>query len=238
MTSIAAQRNAKAIALRPPDSVMRLDRLGAAFQTRLSFMRSLIRRMSRERWRIERTRFDLDADGYGTVVYTAVTPERCYSLVGFSRYLDPESRTDRVIAEAWDATFALYDGVPTDAEVERLSHETPRQEAGRYLASDLVMSRANKSLRLFTYVVPRHDDVVVRPGRVLQRVDRRQRDRPILERVERLAAARAEAALRRVAVSALIAEHVGAHCHPSVNLRYASASIRCSSSPTSDISIL
>ena len=143
------------VAPRPPDIVMRLERMGAAFPTRLSFMRSLIRRMHRERWRIEAARFDLDDEGYGTVVYTVTTPRRQYSLIGYSRHLEPERRTDRVIAEAWDATFSLFDGVPTEADIRRLATETPRQEAGRYLASELVMSRANKSLRLFTHVVDR-----------------------------------------------------------------------------------
>ena len=142
-----------AVALRPPETVMRLDRMGAAFQTRLSFMRSLVRRMSRERWRIDATRFDLDDEGYGTAIYRVTTPERCYSMVGFSHYLEPQSRTDRVIAEAWDATFSLFDGAPSKADIARLAGQTPKQEAGRYQATELVMSRANKSLRLFDYVI-------------------------------------------------------------------------------------
>ena len=132
---------------------MRLARMGAAFPTRLSFMRGLIRHMHRERWRVEATRFDLDDDGYGTAVYTVTTPYRRYSLIGFSHRLEPERRTDRVIAEAWDATFSLFDGVPAEADVLRLAAEAPRQEAGRYLASELVLSRANKSVRLFDHVV-------------------------------------------------------------------------------------
>ena len=141
--------------LRPPDLVMRLDRMGAAFPTRLSFMRSLTRRMGRERWRIAATRFDLDDDGYGTVVYRATTPRREYSLIGFSHRMDPERRTDRVIADAWDATFSLFDGAPGEADLRRLRAQTPRQEAGRYLASELVLSRANKSVRMFEHVVGR-----------------------------------------------------------------------------------
>ena len=141
------------VAPRPPDVVMRPERMGAAFPTRLSFMRSLIRLMHRERWRIETARFDLDDEGYGTVVHTVATPHRRYSLIGCSHHLEPERRTDRVIAEAWDATFSLFDGIPAEAEVRRLAAETPRQEAGRYLASELVLSRANKSVRLFTHVV-------------------------------------------------------------------------------------
>ena len=141
------------IALRLPTEVMRLQRMGASFQTRISFARRLIRRMHRENWRIERLRFDLNDDGYGTALYVVTTPEHCYSLICFSHYLRPELRTDRVIAEAWDATFSLFDGIPNAADISRLAEQTPKQEAGRFQASELVLSRANKSLRIFDCVV-------------------------------------------------------------------------------------
>ena len=96
---------------------MRLERMGSAFQTRISFMRSLVRRMHREAWTIERARFDLDRNGFGVVVYSACGPDRSYSLVGFANPLDDDQRTDRVIAEAWDASFVLYDGVPSDEDL-------------------------------------------------------------------------------------------------------------------------
>ena len=116
-------------------------------------MRRLIRRMHREHWHIKPTRFALDDEGYGMALYVVTTPERYYSLVCFSHYLEPQRRTDRVIAEAWDATFSLFDGVPSDADLDRLAKQTPKQEAGRFQASELVISRANKSLRLFGHVV-------------------------------------------------------------------------------------
>ena len=83
--------------LRSPTEVMRTARMGASFQTRISFMRRLIRLMHRERWRIERSRFCLDHEGYGTALYVVTTPERCYSLVCFSHYLEPEHRVDRLV---------------------------------------------------------------------------------------------------------------------------------------------
>ncbi|HJO46295.1 MAG TPA: hypothetical protein QF683_16750 [SAR324 cluster bacterium] len=134
---------------------MRLERMGSSFPTRLSFMRTLIRRMAKENWCFERLRFDVDQQGYGISVYAAITPERTYSLVAFTDALDPERRTDRVIAEAWDATFNLFDGIPNEQDLERLRNNTPKQEAGRYLPSELVLSRANKSLRLFDHIVQR-----------------------------------------------------------------------------------
>jgi len=134
---------------------MCLERMGASFQTRLSFMRTLVRRMTRENWRFEQLRFDVDADGYGVSVFCAHTPQRVYSLVVFTNELAPENRTDRVIAEAWDATFNLFDGIPSDEDIERLSVNTPKQEAGRFLPSELSLARANKSLRLFEHIVER-----------------------------------------------------------------------------------
>lgn len=139
--------------MRAPTEVMRLERMGASFQTRLSFMRTLIRRISRENWRFKQHRFDVDADGYGVSVFCAHTSERVYSLIIFTSELAPEKRTDRVIAEAWDATFNLFDGIPGENDISRLAVNTPKQEAGRFLPSELVLARANKSLRLFEHIV-------------------------------------------------------------------------------------
>ena len=142
-----------AVALRPPSQVMQLARMGSFHQCRLSFMRILLRRMKAENWRIEQRRFDIDGDGVGTALYTAHGPERSYTLVAFGHDLPDELRSDRVIAEAWDATFTLYDGIPTDDDVERLRANVPLQEAGRISESELTLARANKSVRLFKYVV-------------------------------------------------------------------------------------
>jgi hypothetical protein len=139
--------------LRPPSLVMRLDRLGAFHQTRLSFMRALLRRLKAEQWEFERPRWDISKAGVGTAVYRARGPKRSYSLVCFAHDLDPAQRTDRVIAEAWDATFALYDGTPSVSELVRLQANVPLQEAGRFRASELTLSRANRSVRLFEHVV-------------------------------------------------------------------------------------
>jgi hypothetical protein len=134
---------------------MRLERLGANFQCRLSFIRILMRRMQRENWRFDRPVFNLNADGIGVAVYRVQTPERMYSLVAFSHDLPADQRSDRVIAEAWDATFALVDGEATDADIQRLSENVPKQEAGRVSRRELTLSRANRSVRLFDHVVER-----------------------------------------------------------------------------------
>ncbi len=139
--------------LRPPSKVMRLKRLGAFHQTRISFVRSLIRQMAREQWRITTDVFKLDENGYGTIVYAIDTPHGRYSFVVFSNYLDAADRTDRVIAEKWDTTFALVEGAPDATEIDRLRVNVNVQEAGRFCVRDLVLSRANKSVRLFDYTI-------------------------------------------------------------------------------------
>ena len=139
--------------MRRPEQVMRLDRMGSSFPTRLSFMRALIRRMSKEQWKFEKLRQDIGANGFGVSVYAAHTPERTYSLVAFTQDIPADMRTDRVIAEVWDATFNLFDGVPTQDDIDYLAKNTPKQEGGRFRPSELSLARANKSLRLFEHIV-------------------------------------------------------------------------------------
>ncbi len=171
---------------------MRLARLGSFHASRLSFMRSLLRRLKTEAWHFERTLWNFDEKTgqetagkeiagkgiEGIAVYRAFrkedkkedkkenkeggkekgggcSEEECYSLVCFAHTIDKAQRSDRVIAEAWDTTYALYDGTASDAEIARLSHEVPRQEAGRFRQSELVVSRANKSVRLFEHTIER-----------------------------------------------------------------------------------
>ncbi len=138
--------------LRSPDQVMRLARMGAMFPTRLSFLRSLLRRLSAEQANVTRAIWEMDAEGYGHAVYTLKLGGHSYSLVAFSNRLDASERTDRVIAQAWDSAFVLYDGVPDAGEIARLRANAPLQEAGRFTERDLVLSRANKSVRLFAHV--------------------------------------------------------------------------------------
>ncbi|MEH6562567.1 MAG: hypothetical protein V7713_14155, partial [Marinobacter sp.] len=88
--------------LRPASEVMKLERLGSMFASRLSFVRSLMRKMITEHWQIVNTVFDLDSKGHGLAIYRITTPANCYHCVIFSRDLAPEKRSDRVIAEAWD----------------------------------------------------------------------------------------------------------------------------------------
>lgn len=155
MTIARQQDPGPDIAPRDPDLVMRLSRMGSAHPMRLSFLRVLLRRLKTEGWRFDRPLWDVDARGVGRAVYRARGPERTYCLVAFAHDLPDEMRSDRVIATAWDATFALVDGEPTEADLARLAANVPLQEAGRITAKELSLSRANRSVRLFSHVVER-----------------------------------------------------------------------------------
>ncbi len=132
---------------------MDLVRLGSLFATRVSFTRTLVRRMAREGWRISCPRFQVDARGVGQAVFAVDTPAGRLGFVAFCEHLEPRERTDRVIATRWDATFALLEGDPDADTVARLAAHVPRQEAGRVSPRELVLSRANRSVRLFEHVV-------------------------------------------------------------------------------------
>ena len=139
--------------LRPPHEVMRLGRMGVMMPTRLSFLRVLTRRLCAEQARVDRPHWNICADGYGTAVHSLRLGGRDYALISVSQPLDDASRSDRVIATAWDAAFVLFDGMPGRADIDRVAAQAPQQEAGRFGPRDLVLSRANKSMRLWSEIV-------------------------------------------------------------------------------------
>lgn len=141
------------VALRDPDEVMQLDRLGSLHACRISFIRTTVRKMMEEGWKVERVRFEIDRDGCGTAVYRITTSEHEYDFVLFAQYLDDSQRTDRVIATAWDCAFALCLGRVDEERLEWLRQNIPKQEEGRCDPDILVLSRANRSVRNFDAIV-------------------------------------------------------------------------------------
>ena len=139
------------ISLRDPNMIMKLSRLGSFHQSRLSFLRSFLNEF--KDWDYKRDLFDLDKDGFGTVVYSFRKKERVYSLICFANKIHDDERSDRVIATKWDAAFTLHDGIPLKEDIERLRNEVPKQEVGRLSYKELTLSRANKSVRIFDHVV-------------------------------------------------------------------------------------
>ena len=139
------------VSLRDPKILMKLSKLGSFHQSKLSFLRSFLNEF--KDWEYRRDLFNLNQNGYGRAVYSFSKNNRTYSLICFANEIKDEERSDRVIATKWDAAFTLHDGIPTDQDIDRLANEVPKQEVGRLSYKELTLSRANKSLRLFNYVV-------------------------------------------------------------------------------------
>ena len=139
------------VQLRNPNTIMKLSRLGSFHQSRLSFLRSFLDEF--KDWEYKNDLFELDNNGYGTAIYSFKKNDRVYSLICFANKINDEERSDRVIANKWDAAFTLHDGVPTTDDIERLRNEVPKQEVGRLSYKELTLSRANKSVRVFNHVV-------------------------------------------------------------------------------------
>ena len=139
--------------VRDNDNFMKLSRMGSRYPSRLSFSRSMLRRLINDKWEIHKSKFDLDKDGYGTVVYEIIINKDIYSLVCFSAFLDDKDRSDRVIASKWDTAYTLHVGKLSNEDLNRLKKTIPLQESGRNSPNELILSRANKSVRLFQYVV-------------------------------------------------------------------------------------
>ena len=139
------------IKLRNPKDVMKLSKLGCFHQSKLSFLRSFLKEF--KNWNYNRDLFNLDENGYGHAVYSFNKNSKTYSLICFGNKIDDKERSDRVIATKWDAAFALYDGVPSKKDIERLALNVPKQEVGRLSYKELTLSRANKSLRVFNHVI-------------------------------------------------------------------------------------
>lgn len=148
-----ATRSLRSANLRTPDVVMNAERLGAMHQTRVSFVRTLLRKIDREKWTLKTHIWDLDEHGYGNVIYRLDTPEHLYHLVVFCNELADDERNDRVIAQKWDVTFGLVYGEIGDELLDKLQSNVPLQEAGRNSNMVMVLARANKSVRVFDHIV-------------------------------------------------------------------------------------
>ena len=116
MTELTPTVEDAMLSLRSPATVMDLERLGSFSPTRLSFARRLTRMMFEQQWQVSCTQFALDESGHGEAVYCLQTPTYQYHVVISLDIWKMLSRTDRVIAEAWDLTFCLLEG-EVDAEL-------------------------------------------------------------------------------------------------------------------------
>lgn len=150
---LQAELDSRSSLLRPAATVMQPSMMGAARLTRYSFSRTMLRQAVRRRWRARRKRFDVDDRGHGEAVYELEADGRRFSFVAFTSTLDESEHTDRVIAARWEVSAALVEEEPTGEFLEMLRREVPLQESGRLDARVLVLTRGNRSVRFFDYLV-------------------------------------------------------------------------------------
>lgn len=128
---------------------MQPERLAAIQPSRLSITRALMNRMLRERWDISVQRFDVDATGEGTVIYSIRTLRQELSFIAFSRPPSRKARTGRIIGQAWDMMGTLNEGPATEGDIASAREELPKLYRGRATPNALVWCRANRSMRIF-----------------------------------------------------------------------------------------
>ena len=151
---LQAELDRRGALLRPPTVTMQPAMMGAARLTRYSFSRTMLRRAARDRWRARRARFDLDDRGHGEAVYEIDAGGHRLSFVAFTTTIDECEHTDRVVAERWEISAALVEGEATSGDFGGLlRRQVPQQEEGRFDPRVLVLTRGNRSVRFFDYLV-------------------------------------------------------------------------------------
>ena len=144
--------------LRPAEMVMKPASLGAVRMTRFSFSRSMIRRAFTNQWEIKLMVVDFDEFGRGHIIYRILAEEKLFHFVAFTSTIDEALHTDRVIADVWDVTAALVEGEIDNDLLQFLRDEVPKQELSRLDPRVLVLTRGNRSVRFYDYLVERLAD--------------------------------------------------------------------------------
>lgn len=138
---------------RAADVVMRPEILGAARSTRYSFSRTMLRRAAADGWTARRVRLDLDDQGRGEAEYRVDAGGHQLTFLAFTTTLDESEHTDRVVAERWEISGCLVDGVVDRPLTTALRTQVPLQERGRLDPRVLVLTRGNRSVRFFDELV-------------------------------------------------------------------------------------
>lgn len=139
--------------IRPASVLMDPRRAGSAWANALSFSRSFLRKLVRERWRVERVRFELDADGRGEALYRLSGGGQDFHFFVISNVFEQGEKVDRSFGVNWDASAAICQGPWTREREDVLRQEIPKQYSGRYDHDTLCFTRGNRSERIFDYVV-------------------------------------------------------------------------------------
>ena len=140
------------VPLRPASQVMRLARMGSLHQSRLSFMRVLLRRLKVNGWVFDRPVWRINEKG--SVLPPTVQVDR-----NAATHWWPSPMICRMICARIGSSprpgmrlSPCMMAILTRPTLSDLAPMFPNQEAGRISEAELSLSRANRSVRLFDYV--------------------------------------------------------------------------------------
>ena len=139
--------------MRPPAELMNIDQLASVKPYRLSFARTLIQRMTTERWRIQPKTIQVDADGIGTATYQIVAGGYEMTFAAFSDDVTDQNRSGRLSEQRFDGMGFLCHGEVTTERL-RAEHESLRlRSRGRTTWETIGWTLATRSRRSFEEVV-------------------------------------------------------------------------------------
>ncbi len=138
---------------RDPAIIMAPGRLSATKACRLSFVRSFVRRMVRERWQFLRRSFEIDEAGRGTAVYRIITGSEPLHFVAFSDDLPEAEKSERIIANHYDGEGFLCCAEPDAATIAAQRDQMADFLFGRADSNTIGWTRVSRSSHSFNLVV-------------------------------------------------------------------------------------
>lgn len=138
---------------RSADELMNIDQLASTKPYRLSFARTLVQRMTSERWRIELKTLKVDRDGIGTAIYEILATGHQMTFAVFSDDVPDKNRSGRLSEQRFDGMGFLYDGEPTPERLEDERAALGLRSRGRTNWDTIGWTLATRSKRSFDGVV-------------------------------------------------------------------------------------
>jgi hypothetical protein len=139
--------------MRSPAQLMKPERLAVIQPSRISASHALMAQAIEQRWKITRTRFDIDAKGSGVANYLIEIDGWKFSFPVFAFEPSAHGRTGRIIGRSWDMLGALIEGEISEQDFNKTGEELPKLYEGRATPGTLIWCRSNRSARFFNQAV-------------------------------------------------------------------------------------
>ena len=139
--------------MRSADELMNIDQLASMKPYRLSFARTLIQRMTTEKWLIKPKKMELDANGIGTAIYQITASGHQMTFVAFSDDVPDEKRSGRLSETRFDGMGFLCHGEVTADRLNTERESLKLRSRGRTDWETIGWTLATRSKRSFDHVV-------------------------------------------------------------------------------------